>query len=87
MKTSVATSMALAFCLAAGVAHAQTKKELVQRVLVTQQSELEIVSRGIVERPAAQMMQEAGLAIQRQVAADKRESTGKAVEAEVAERL
>ena len=83
MKTSVATSMALAFCLAAGVAHAQTKKELVQRVLVTQQSELEIVSRGIVERPAAQMMQEAGLAIQRQVPPERREAIGKAIEVEV----
>jgi len=83
VKTSVATSMALAFCLAAGVAHAQTKKELVQRVLVAQQSELEIVSRGIVERPAAQMMQEAGLAIQRQVPPEKREAIGKAIEVEV----
>ena len=87
----IARAIALAAC-AAGLALAAatdagaqngTKKELVQRVLQAQQSELENVSRGIVERPAAQMMQEAGLAIQRQVAADKRESTGKAVEAEV----
>lgn len=60
-----------------------SKKELVQRVLQAQQPELESVSRSIVERPAAQMMQEAGLAIQRQVAVDKRESVGKAIEAEV----
>ncbi len=74
--------LALAAATDAGAQNA-TKKELVQRVLQAQQSELENVSRGIVERPAAQMMQEAGLAIQRQVPADKRESTGKAVEAEV----
>lgn len=77
-----AAGLALAAATDAGAQNA-TKKELVQRVLQAQQSELENVSRGIVERPAAQMMQEAGLAIQRQVAADKRESTGKAVEAEV----
>lgn len=74
--------LALAAATDAGAQNA-TKKELVQRVLLAQQAELENVSRGIVERPAAQMMQEAGLAIQRQVPADKRESTAKAVEAEV----
>ena len=60
-----------------------TKKELVQRVLQSQQSEIEIVSRNIVERPAGQMMQEAALAMQRQVPADKREAMGKSIEAEV----
>ena len=64
-------------------AQGTTKKELVQRVLAAQQAELENVSRGIVERPAAQMMQEAGLAIQRQVPAEKRQEIGKAIEAEV----
>lgn len=68
----------------AGVAAQGTsKKELVQRVLQAQQTELESVSRSIVERPAAQMMQEAGLAIQRQVAPDKREGVGKSIEVEV----
>lgn len=80
--SACAAGLALAAATDAGAQNG-TKKELVQRVLQAQQSELENVSRGIVERPAAQMMQEAGLAIQRQVAADKRESTGKAVEAEV----
>ena len=59
------------------------KKELVQKILVLQQPEIEQVARSIVERPAAQMMQEAGLAMQRQVAPDKREAMGKAIEAEV----
>ena len=83
---AVVASLGAALALAAaGSVGAQgtTKKELVQRVLQSQQGELEGVSRSIVERPAAQMMQEAGPAIQRQVAADKREATGKAVEAEV----
>lgn len=59
------------------------KKEMVQRILQIQQPEIEAVARSIVERPAAQMMQEAGLAMQRQVQPDKREAMGKAIEAEV----
>jgi hypothetical protein len=74
----------LAAIVLASAASAQgTKKELVQRVLQAQQSEIENVSRSIVERPAAQMMQEAGLAMQRQVPAEKREAIGKSIEAEV----
>ena len=59
------------------------KKALVQRILTLQQSEIEALARNVVERPAAQMMREAGLAIQQQVAPEKRESTGRAIEAEV----
>lgn len=88
MMTSTALrAMALAGAVAmAGVAHAQNataiKKELVQRVLQAQQTEIEGVSRNVVERPAAQMMQEAGLAL-RQVPADKREAMARSIEAEV----
>ena len=59
------------------------KKELVQRLIRLQQPEIESFARGVVERPAAQMMREAGLAIQAQVPPDKREATGHAIEAEV----
>ncbi|HEX4235366.1 MAG TPA: hypothetical protein VH041_13805 [Caldimonas sp.] len=59
------------------------KKELVQRILRLQQAEIEGLARALVERPAAQMMQEAGLAIQRQVAPEKREAIGKQIEVEV----
>jgi len=59
------------------------KKALVQRILTLQQSEVEAFARGVVERPAAQMMRDAGLAIQQQVPPEKRESTGHAIEAEV----
>ena len=82
---------ALAVAIASGAAaqaqvstaSSPAKKELVQKILVLQQSEIEQVARNIVERPAAQMMQEAGLAMQRQVPPDKREAMGKAIEAEV----
>ncbi|MGZ5158818.1 MAG: DUF2059 domain-containing protein [Caldimonas sp.] len=74
----------LALALATGAtAQSATKKELVQKVLQLQQTEIENVARSVVERPAAQMMQEAGLAMQRQVPPDKREAMGKAIEAEV----
>jgi hypothetical protein len=59
------------------------KKALVQRILALQQSEVETFARGVVERPAAQMMRDAGFAIQQQVPPDKREATGRAIEAEV----
>ena len=73
----------VAIGLAAGAtAQSSTKKELVQRVLQLQQTEIENVARGLVERPAAQMMQEAGSAMQRQGPPDKREAMGKASEAE-----
>jgi len=91
------TGACLAIALAAGAAAQTTttttptttpasspaKKELVQKILLLQQSEIENIARSIVERPAAQMMQEAGMAIQRQVPPEKREAMGKAIEAEV----
>lgn len=74
----------IAVALATGVAaQGASKKELVQKILQVQQAEIEGVARNLVERPAAQMMQEAGLALQRQVAPDKREAMGRAIEAEV----
>ena len=78
---SVALLLAAVTTFASG--QASTKKELVQKILQLQQAELETVARSVVERPAAQMMQEAGLAMQRQVPVEKREATGKAIEAEV----
>jgi hypothetical protein len=75
--------VALAFANGAAAQSSNAKKELVQKVLLLQQAELENVARGLVERPAAQMMQEAGLALQRQVAPEKRDAMSKAIEAEV----
>ncbi len=78
--------MMAAMLSSAALASAQTtpaKKELVQKLLVLQQPGIEQVARGLVERPALQMMQEAGQVLQRQVAPDKREALGKQVEADV----
>ena len=62
------------------------KKELVQRLMRLQQSDVESFARSVVERPAAQMMREAGMALQQQqtpVPQDKREAAAKAIEVEV----
>jgi uncharacterized protein len=74
---------------AATLAQAQTaappaspaKKELVTKLLQLQQPGIEMAARGIVERPAAQMMQEAGRMLQT-MPADKREAIGKSIEAD-----
>lgn len=69
------------------LAHAQTavspaKKELVQKLLALQQPGIEMAARGVVERPAAQMMQEAGRMLQTQFPPEKREAIGKTIEAD-----
>ena len=70
---------------ATAIAHGQdsSKKELVEKLLVLQQPGIEQVSRGLVERPAVQMMQQVAPVIQQRVAPDKREALGKQIEAEV----
>ncbi len=71
--------------LATGV-HAQTtsaKKELVAKVLLLQQGAIEQAAQTLAERPAALMMQQAGLALQTQVAADKRDAIAKEIQADV----
>lgn len=72
-----------ALCAAATLAQAQSKKELVQKVLALQQPTIEGVARNLVERPAMQMMQAAGQALQAQVPADRREAVGKSIEADI----
>lgn len=59
------------------------KKELVKKLLQLQQANFDGLSRSIVERPAIQLMQAAAQALQTQVPADKREATGKQIEADV----
>lgn len=70
----------------AGVAGAQStasKKELVSKMLQLQQPGIEQAAQALTERPAAQLMQQAGLALQSRVAADKREAIAKEIEADV----
>ena len=59
------------------------KKELVARVLTLQQPAIEGMARVLAEQPAAQMMQQAGLALQTRIAPDKREAVGKDIQADL----
>jgi hypothetical protein len=85
------TLVAVALLAGATWAHAQTaasapvsqaKKDLVAKVLVLQQPGYEAMARDIVMRPAVQLGQEAGAALQN-VPADKRESVGKSIDADI----
>ena len=58
------------------------KKELVQKLLL-QQPGIESVARGVVERPASQLMQAAVQALQTQVPPEKREAAGRSIETDV----
>ena len=59
------------------------KKELVARLLLLQQPAIEQLAQALALRPAEQMLQQAGLALQSQVPADKREAIAKEIQADV----
>ena len=76
----------VALLACASLTHAQStpaKKELVAKLLAIQAPGIELVARGIVERPAVQLMQAAGQVLQTQVPPDKREALGRGIEADV----
>ena len=76
----------VALLVLSSVAHAQTapsKKELVARILVLQQSAIEQTAQTIVERPAMQLQQQAALALQTRVAPEKREAVAKKIQADL----
>lgn len=60
-----------------------SKAELVTKLLQLQQASIEAVAQSLAERPALQMMQQAGAVLQSRVAADKREALAKTIEGEV----
>ena len=73
----------LALLLASTLVYAQpspTKKDLVAKILVLQQPAIEQTAQALVERPAMQLYQQAGLALQSRVAPEKREAAGKQVQ-------
>lgn len=56
------------------------KKELIARILVLQQPGIEQTAQALVERPAAMLQQQAGLALQTRVPPEKREAVAKLVQ-------
>ncbi len=76
------TSVGISLVLAAASAHAQTKQELSQRILTAQNASIENIGRAIAAQTSQQVLEAAGAALQ-QVAADKQEAVGKAMQADV----
>ncbi len=84
MKRILALSV---LCLAIG-AQAQTalptsqaKKDLVSKILVLQQPDVEMLAKNLAQEPAGRMLQEAGRVLQSQVAEDKRDAVARSLEA------
>lgn len=71
-------------CGAVGAQTTSSKKgELVAKMLTLQQAAIEQTAQVLVERPALQMMQQAGVALQTQVAPEKREAVAKEIQADI----
>lgn len=77
-------AVAIATAAVGSAAQAQnTKKELVQKLLLLQQPGLESMARELASRPAMQLMQAANNVLQTQVAPEKREAMSKSIEADL----
>lgn len=73
----------LALATGAQAESTAAKKELVTKVLQLQQAGIEQAGQALAERPAAMLMQQASVALQSSVAADKREAVAKDIQADV----
>lgn len=84
MKSKFFTlSLLLAASLAAHAQSTPAKKELVARIIKLQQPGIEAMARGLVEQPAAEILDRAGAALPSRVPADKREAVAKDIQADV----
>ncbi len=92
MKLKSSTlALALAFAVSAyaqsgasaPAASSPAKKELVQKVLKLQQQSLDGLAAQMTEQPAMQLAQQAQMALQARVAADKREAVGRELQADL----
>lgn len=84
LKVLAAASLLAAstLCMAQASAPASpAKKALIDRLLAIQAPSLDLLARELIQRPMVPLMQQAQAALQ-QVPADKREATGKALEAQ-----
>ncbi len=81
-QTVMTAALAVAALTAALPAGAQTKKELVAKVLQLQQTGIDNVGRALASQTSQRVLQAAGQALPR-LAADKREAVAKDVQADV----
>lgn len=70
-------------CGVAGAETASAKKDLVAKVLTLQQGAIEQTAQVLAERPALQLMQQAGVALQTRIAPEKREAIAKDIQADL----
>jgi hypothetical protein len=77
-----AAAACAALALGAGPVHAQSKKELVNRILLLQQPGVEAMARSIAEQPLMPLLQAARQSVAA-MPAEKREGVAKAVDAEL----
>jgi hypothetical protein len=82
-KTVWAAALASTLMATSLAAHAETKKELVQKLLTIQQTALEGTARGLAENPARQLAGAAQPVLAQAVPEDKREATAKAIDVEI----
>ena len=85
MHTYITRTAAVLMLAAAsvGVAQAQTKKELVQKLLLLQRPSIEAMARQLAEQPALQIADAARRVLQTRVAPEKREAAAKSADAEL----
>jgi len=76
--------LSLLLCVSAVQAQSTaSKKDLITKILQLQRPGIEQIGRGLVEQPAAQMMQQAATVLQTRIPADKREALGKEIEGDI----
>jgi hypothetical protein len=78
-----AAALASTLMVTSLAAHAESKKELVQKLLTIQQTALEGTARGLAENPARQLAGAAQPVLAQAVPEEKREATAKAIDAEI----
>ncbi len=82
-KTVWMSAVASVLVATAMTAHAETKKELVQKLIAIQQPSLEATARGLAEAPARQLVAAAQPILIQAVPPEKRDATAKLVDAEI----
>jgi hypothetical protein len=82
-KTVWAAAAAAVLMSTAVSAQAQSKKELVQKLISIQQASLESTAKGLAEAPARQLVAAAQPILAQGVAPERREATAKLVDAEI----
>lgn len=82
-KTVWSTAVAATLALGSVAAHADAKRDLVQRLPLAQKTELEGLATNLIQSPARQLVGQLVQPAMGLVPEDKREATGKQVDAEI----